>query len=522
MWSEQLERRALAALSARDFKVAEQICDQLLARDRNHPAAWYIGAVSALEAGQPAEALRGFAAATQLAPDRADYWAQYARCQAQLGHQADALASVSRAEALSMPDAPTSDTLGNVLMRLGRYAEALPHFERAAGMDAVRPHFQYNLATALMFCGDLERSQLAYQRVLEIDPDHCHAWIALVDLTDDPPADRSEQLEAALARAEGDVDRSLLIGHALARTLEASGDTDRAFTIWKQTKDAKKASIGYSIEEDRAVFSAFSDLFATETRSEAESGDPSDAPIFIIGMPRTGTTLLERMLASHSAIASGGESVSMPLAVREAGGSTAPQLVDTSTLVTALASDPAAMGKRYLELASTAVGDVARFTDKLPLNFFYVGFIRRALPNARIICLRRGALDTCIASFRQLFALNFPHYRYALSLDDTAEYVGMFEDLLGLWDRLYPGAICHVRYEDLVQEPEAEVRQVLDTLDLGFEPGVLDFDRNEAPVATASAVQVRRPVHTSSVGAWRRYADHIESLRRRFEAPGDA
>ena len=435
-----------------------------------------------------------------------------------MGQQVAALDSVRRAESLAATDALTCDTLGNVLMRLGRYAESLPHFERAALLEPDRAALQYNLGTALMFCGDLDRSRATFERVLEIDPDHSHAWIALVDLTETPPAERAGQLEAALARAAGDVDRALLVGHALARTLEASGDTRRAFAIWRETKSRKKASIGYSIDEDRAIFAAFADAFAAPGAPPTAPGEPSDAPIFIVGMPRTGTTLLERMLGSHSAIASAGETVAMPVAVREAGRGRGRQLIDPGSLGAALAADPATLGRRYLELARTAIGDAGRFTDKFPLNFLYVGFIRRALPNARIICLRRGALDTCLASFRQLFALNFPYYRYALSLEDTAEYFGLFERLLSRWDELHPGAICHVDYENLVQSPEAELRRVLEFLALDFEPAMLEFDSNEAPVATASAVQVRRPLHQRSVGAWRRYADQLEPIRRKFEA----
>jgi hypothetical protein len=272
------------------------------------------------------------------------------------------------------------------------------------------------------------------------------------------------------------------------------------------------------------MFSAFRDLFPEEPAPANAVGNPSAAPIFIVGMPRSGTTLLERMLVSHSRITAGGETIFMPLAVKEAAGSREPGLIDSGSLSVALAAaldrDPAAIGNRYLERAVAAVGHAERFTDKLPLNFLYIGFIRRALPNARIICLRRAPLDTCLANFRQLFALGFPYYRYALSLEDTAEYVALFEDLMAHWDRVFPGAICQVRYEDLVTEPETALRRVLAALELEFEPAMLEFDRNRTPVATASAVQVRRPVHQDSVNAWRRYADVLEPARRRLEALG--
>ena len=130
--------------------------------------------------------------------------------------------------------------------------------------------------------------------------------------------------------------------------------------------------------------------------------------------------------------------------------------------------------------------------------------------------LRRGALDTCLANFRQLFALAFPYYRYSLSLTDTAEYFAMFEKLMAHWDQRFPGAVYHLAYENLVSDPEHEIRRLLAHLDLEFEPEVLSFHDNASPVATASAVQVRRPIHQRSVGAWRRYAGELEPLRRRL------
>jgi hypothetical protein len=205
-----------------------------------------------------------------------------------------------------------------------------------------------------------------------------------------------------------------------------------------------------------------------------------------------------------------------PAVVWQACGSRNPRLIDIDGLPAALAADPAAIGSAYLERARTTVGDAGRFIDKLPLNFLYVGFLRRALPNARIVCLRRGALDTCLANFRQLFALGFPHYRYSLSLTDTAEYFALFEQLMAHWDRQFPGAVYHVRYEHIVADPETEVRRLLAHLELEFEPAVMSFHSNASPVATASAVQVRRPIHQRSVGAWHRYADQIEPLRRRL------
>ena len=489
----------------------------MLEIEPHHADAFFIAAVAALEAGYPADAINGFEKATAVDPYRAEYWAQMSRCCDVLGREREALACVDRAAALPIADALSLDTIGNVLVRNGRYEAAAGYFERAVHLVPGHAQFQYNLGTARMYCGDMTGAASAYERVLAIDPDHGRAHLALAEMqSGPPPAGRIERLEAALGRVGGDVDRALVLRQALALTLEASGNTQEAFAHWVEGKAAKKQAIGYTIDEDRAIFSGFEALFDDVACTDIRAGEPSAAPIFVLGLPRSGTTLVERILASHSRVTSGGELMHLPVVVRQAGASPNPRLIDMDAVAAALAADPMAIGRAYLDRARTVVGDAERFIDKLPLNFLYVGFLRRALPNARIVCLRRGALDTCLANFRQLFALAFPYYRYSLSLTDTAEYFAMFEKLMAHWDRRFPGAVYHLAYERLVSDPEHEIRRLLAHLELEFEPDVLSFHDNASPVATASAVQVRRPIHQRSVGAWRRYAAELEPLRRRL------
>lgn len=491
------------------------------------PEAVFLAAVCELERGRPGTALPGLEHAAQASPGRADYVAQLARALALLGQHEAALRAVHAAEAALAVgkgtgfDALTHDTLGAVLTRLGRFTAAARHFESAAALAPNHAELQYHLGNGLVVCGELERAASAFERALELDPDHARAHMGLADLLEGPaPPGRIEALEAALGRAAGSARRELVLSQALARTLEAGGRTAEAFALWSRSKAARKAALGYAIDQDKRIFAAFERLFAEPSAADERPGADSTAPIFVVGMPRTGTTLVERILASHSTVRSGGELIYFPQSVREAGGGTGTRLIDLAAAEAAHEADPAAIGRRYLELSRIAVGEAERFTDKLPLNFLFVGFIRRALPRARIVCLRRGALDTCLASFRQLFAVNFPWYRYALSPLDTAEYVALYERLMALWVKRFPEHIHTVQYESLVSDIEGETRRLLDFAGLPFEAAVLDFDRNAEPVGTASAAQVRRPVHARSVGAWRRYEKELEPVRRRLEALG--
>jgi hypothetical protein len=196
--------------------------------------------------------------------------------------------------------------------------------------------------------------------------------------------------------------------------------------------------------------------------------------------------------------------------------------LDAATLERGLALDFAALGRDYIESTRPLTGSVAHFVDKMPLNFFYIGFIHLALPNAKIVCLRRQPLDSCLSLYRQLFSVTFSYYNFAYDLADIGRYYVLFDRLMAHWRRLLPGKVLEVGYEALVQDQERETRRLLEFCALPFEPACLDFQDNSAPVATASSVQVREPLYQTSVGRWRRYAAHLEPLIEQLRAAGIA
>ncbi|MCE3285789.1 MAG: sulfotransferase family protein, partial [Steroidobacteraceae bacterium] len=239
----------------------------------------------------------------------------------------------------------------------------------------------------------------------------------------------------------------------------------------------------------------------------------------VVGMPRTGTTLVERMLSSHSQVASAGESQNFGVLLKRATGTRSPTVLDPETIARANQVDLAAVGREYAERTRPA-SDKPRFVDKLPLNFFYLGHVARAVPGARVVVLRRHPLDTVVASYRQLFATTMPYYEYAYDLRDATRYWLAFDALMAHWRSVLPGRILEVEYEALVQQPERTLAAVLQHCGLGWEPACLEFERNPDAVATASAVQVRRPLYASSIGRWRRYEAHLAPVFEILSAGG--
>jgi hypothetical protein len=360
---------------------------------------------------------------------------------------------------------------------------------------------------------------------LRCDPHFWRAHSALaVTRRQTPERNHVDRLERLLAAGPLEPDAELHLRHALARELEDLGRDDEAFAHLLAGNARKQAATGYRFERDQRLFEAVKRLFPESlpvpSREDLTGEEIARAPIFVVGMPRTGTTLVERILSSHSQVASAGESQNFGVLLKRASQTPSPQVLDEATLTQSLRVELQALGRHYVERTRPARRPQPRFVDKMPLNFFYLGHIARALPAASILVVRRHPLDTGLSNFRQLFATGFSYYDYARDLRDIGRYYAQFDRLIAHWRATLPGRVHEVRYEALVAEQRAETERLLAHCRLPWEETCLHFERNESPVATASAVQVRQPLYASSVGRWRRYERHLQPLIDELLAAG--
>jgi hypothetical protein len=272
----------------------------------------------------------------------------------------------------------------------------------------------------------------------------------------------------------------------------------------------------YDVEADVATVRAIMAAFSAERLATAPAPSPEPGPIFIVGLPRSGTTLVDRILASHADITSLGELQDFALALMQ----TNAEALDKRSLIDrSVDMDHARLGEEYrrrLGELSDARGFVI---DKAPLNYLYIGLIALALPGARIVHVRRGAMDGCYAMFKSLFRMGYP---FSYSQDDLAAYRIAYARLMDHWRTALPGRMVEIDYEALVGDPEPEIRRMLAELGIAWDDACLSPHRNSTPVATASAVQVRSPIHDRSVGLWRRYEDQLAPLADALHAAGIA
>lgn len=506
-------KEALDALSEGRDRDAHQLAMAILGDDPRNPGGYFVMAQIAHRHGNIAKAEEVLSRALGFAPDHVDCLLMRAQCLLELSRHEEAKGAVAVLDTAKLASAHQHDTLGVLHSRLGQHSLALPYFEHASALAPQRVEYQYNLASCRQFAGDFDAAEAAYERAIALDPRHYRSHSSLSQLR--RQTEHSNHLErlTALWNTLGDSpDARLHIGHALAKEYEDLGDYGQAMQFLEAGKAAKREQVREDRQDQEGLFAALTSVAETLAAAPG-AGFASDEPIFIVGMPRTGTTLVERILSSHPAVTSAGELANFSLLVKRQLQTRSRWVLDAETLARAGELDFVRLGRDYLDSTRHLTGGSPHFIDKMPLNFLYIPMILRALPGAKIVCLRRNPMDTCLSNYRQLFSTAFSYYNYAYSLQDTARFYLHFHRLMARLQVLFPGRVHELHYEALVEDPQRHTRALLSYCDLDWDPACLEFHRNTAPVATASSVQVREKLYRRGIDRWRHYAPWLGELQ---------
>jgi len=508
---------ARSALIRNDQRAAHRFATMLVSENGKDAEGYFLLALAEASCGRVRVGITHLNQAIALDP-QGEYRAQLAKLYILVREDGQAAATLREAERALPEDALSRDTMGCVYARLGDHGAALIHFDEAVQRAPRNPEYLYNQAATLNFLGRTEEADAALETLIALAPDNARAHYLLASLRRQT-SERNHIARLNLTRARARDGRNrLLLGYALTKELEDLGQPAEALNMLCAANAEHRATLPYSFARDAALFDA---IEAAWPLPETAAGAPADAPIFVLGMPRTGTTLVDRILSSHPAVESAGELQAMPLAVKKAAGTRTPTVVDPETIAAAAQSDIGAVGRDYLDRTRHHRRNPGlRFIDKFPGNFLYAGFIARALPAARIVCLRRNPMDTVLSNFRNLFAVSSRYYDYSYDLLDIAAYYARFDRLIARWREALPGRLIEVRYEDLVLDQEGETRRLLAHCGLEWSDDCLSFHTNDAPVSTPSAAQVRRPIYRDSVARWKQHEAILEPVRCFFERSG--
>lgn len=508
---------AVKAINSRDYVTAHGHCVQIIKQQPDHADAYFLLGIINSEIGQFKKAIQLIEKAISF-DENVEYFAHLAKCFSLTGNMSSAKKAVEFAPVDKVEQSLALDTLGVALSRIGEHETALSYFTKALLKVTSNAGYYYNYAVSLKFSGRFEQAKAMFEKAIDLRPDYYQAHFALSDLGGISPEYNHVPRLNELASQQLSVDASLHIGHALAKEYQALGDFDKAMKALAQSKKQKLQSHPYNFENDRVLFDCIRDNQFNLQSVDASNnrGYESDSPIFIVGMPRSGTTLVERIISSHSDVRSCGELQDFGVAVKELTETASNKVLDVETLHAANKLDFNELGRRYIERTRAIVGNKKHFVDKLPFNFFYIGLIRRALPNAKIVCLLRNPMDTCIGNYRQLFSINSPYYAYSYDLLTTGRFYTEFYRLVQEWQRLEIPNFKVLNYEKLVANPENEIRDLIDFCGLGWQQQCLHAEQNTAPVSTASKVQVREPINSKSIGRWKKFQPHTDDLESFF------
>ena len=489
------------------FKSAFDDCQRALRETPDHADAHYIVGVLAIEHNQPKRALQYLRRAVECGHPTAEPHVQAARCFVQLNEPAEALKRLETARSLGPKDGRSLAMIGALSSVMEQHETALEYNTLAVEASHADPVPWFNLASTRLMFGETEGARSAFEKALELDPSYLEARAQLALNLDhfSEEADINDAISVWNKANPEDLEGKRHYAHAISRLYERAGRLEKSMTWLETGKQLLRSRVPDRVAEDAACFDKTKALTDRLRISDEVSGEGS---VFVVGLPRTGTTLTERILGAHSLMTTAGERPEFAAVLAEQIPGANPNVVDQELIRNAAQIDLKKAGERYRSHLRAITQGADRFTDKMPSNFYLVPAILSALPDARVIAVRRNPMDSVLSLYRQFLAGALSHYHFALSLTGTAHAVARYHALVKTLEQRLPKArFTVVDYENLVSETESEVRRLFAFAGLDFEPASLDLTRNQAPVATASVVQVRQPVSNSSVGRWKDYRD---------------
>lgn len=483
---------------------------------------WALASEISLRQGKMGHAWTEVNRAVNLDAHNARRHVQRARCAILAGLVTDAKQSVDAAARAGVTEVDDQLMLASVLVRCDDHEGALAWYKKAEAIQPDRNELQRGMASVYRFTGDMDKAGEACNKALATDP-HDYEMLNLRSSLRRQTRDDNhiQELKERLEKGVRDWRGAVQVAYAVSKELEDIEEYDEAFQYLEKGASLRRRSLKYDLNDDIKIFHAIKSAFTREAlETAAGRGYVSDAPIFILGLPRTGSTLVERIVSSHSMVITAGElnDFALELLKLTAAGNRSRQPARLDLPKASLAVDMYNLGQNYIDAVSPLVKEKSRFIDKLPLNSLYVGLIYLALPHAKVVHVNRHPVDTCFAIYKYLFKNAYP---FSYDLDELGDYFIEHHKLMEHWRKILPdGWMYDIHYEDIVSDQKKATESLLDFLDLEWEDSCLEFHLNEQASTTGSASQVRQPLYKSSVDKWNYYERQLMPLIDKLKAAG--
>ena len=512
-----------SAIRSGNWALVDRCAAEILRYDRRNADGWFLRGLAAGARRMYREAHGAFSRVLEADRERFDAALELAALSVVLMRHGEAATLLDKIEPSLQQSPQYAFKAAETYSRLGLHDRAWPLYRRAHELQPDTERFQTGLAACATLVGEIEYARGLYNGLLKKHPKHQRNHYELSRLGTAKDFEHVDRMKAVLESSQAPPERNIFLYYAIGKELEDLGEWSEAFRYYElggnaAAKQARAA--GYNVNSDIELIDSIIETcdpdWLESDRSRGDAGAADRQPIFVVGLPRTGTTLTERILSSHSQVESADETFFLRIAIKMASGVPGSDAMSPDVIRGAARRDSAEIARIYRDAVGYRLTDRPFFIDKYPENYLYLGFIARAFPAARMVQLRRNPMDACFAMYKQSY------FRQAYTLQDLGDFYMAYDRISRHWRAVLGERLIEVDYESLVTEPEAQTRSLLDRLGLEFESACLEFHRNTRPSATASNVQVRERVHTRSVNRWKYFEDQLQPLRDRLEAAGIA
>ncbi|MDC8831654.1 tetratricopeptide repeat-containing sulfotransferase family protein [Alteromonas gilva] len=506
---QRLLQQGLHSLNTGQFQSAKQAVDQALSINADSTQANFLSGLVENALNNRKEALNAFCNVLRYDPKNCACWAHIAELKAAFGEFSAAEDALNKAIKYDDGSPNLKQMVGLVNSALTRYEDALKWYQKATQQQPNNIGFLLNQATCLMYLGKIDEAETILSSIVKLQPAFATAhWLlsGLKKAQDQKHITQMKSVMQSFRFGPGDLAH---FHYACGKEHEDLEQWSEAFQSFSAGAAAKRASIQYDEALEQQMYEHLMATCTEEWLQNGADGHEDEAPIFVIGEPRSGTSLVEHIISAHSQISSAGELKNLIYCISQLSDTVGEAELSPQLAIRATKCAPRLLGEAYMNSVKKVRGNTPHFVDKLPSNFLFLPLILKALPKAKIVHLRRDPMDTCLSGFKQLFTHAYP---YSYDQLEMARHHARYLHMMETWRTRFGEQYLEVHYEELAMNFEPNARKIITYLGLDWEDSCLQFHQQSTPVSTASSVQVRQPVYTKSIERWKKYESQLQPM----------